>query len=210
MGNLMNTNVRMRLAALFFAFSAFISSCSSNLTHEQCVLMDWFQEGYQDGYFGIPQRNLSQSMADCAKYNVTVKVGQYEKGWRNGISQYCKPDNAYRAGVHGKVYHNTCPVDLNEQFLKSWNKGLLEYCIPKTGYNLGRDGKDMPQFCSLAQLNRFRNAYDEGRREYEAEQKRQAQLDDMNQKIAEIYESAKICEHDIHTVREISKHISRQ
>lgn len=167
---------------LVFAISGglLVAGCVPHLTLQQCQSMNWHHEGYQDGLHGNNKRDLSRSIADCAKFNISVNAQQYSKGWEFGVRQYCKPANGLRLGTNGENYNHVCPADMVTGFEKAWRRGLERYCIPSTGYNLGRSGKPFPNFCSGKQVVKFRNAYDSGRRIYDAAKSVQAEIDNTD------------------------------
>ena len=171
--------------ALTFTGGLLLAGCVPHMTLQQCQSMNWHHAGYQDGMHGKNQRDLNRSIADCAKFNISVNTKQYNKGWHFGVRQYCKPANGMRLGTSGQNYNHICPANMAPAFEKAWRHGLKRYCIPSTGYNLGRSGKPFPNFCSPKQVVKFRNSYDSGRRIYDAGKSVQASIDSIDaQRIA--------------------------
>lgn len=160
------------------------TACTPHLTQAQCLNMDWNNVGYDDGTHGRFQRNLSQDIADCAKFKIDVNTRAYQKGWRLGTRIFCKASHGYVLGTQGQTYNHVCPTDLAGPFEQSWRRGIRKFCVPDSGYNLGRSGKPFPNFCPAKLAIAFHNAYDDGRRLYNAIQDAQNQLDDVNRRIS--------------------------
>lgn len=163
-----------------------LTACVPHLNQQQCLSMNWYQLGYQDGSQGHFQRNLSQDIQDCARFKLTVNTKAYSRGWHAGVRSFCRPENGYNLGVNGVVYPNICPASMAAKFDQAWRRGLRRFCVPDTGYNLGRSGASMPNFCAPDQVAAFRNAYVSGHRRYDAAQDIKGQIDNTNSQIADL------------------------
>ena len=94
------------------AMSCILVACVPHLNKQQCQSMNWYQVGYSDGTQGKLQRDLSQAIEDCAKFNLTVDTKRYTDGWRSGTRQFCHPSRAYQLGVTGSTFNHVCPSGL--------------------------------------------------------------------------------------------------
>jgi hypothetical protein len=57
------------------------------LGEADCRAMDWYQRGYDDGYFGHPPQDLSLAR-QCAPHGVRVADSRYLEGWRLGHDEW--------------------------------------------------------------------------------------------------------------------------
>lgn len=174
-----------------------LSGCVPHLSREQCLSMNWYQIGFQDGSHGLNQRDLQKDIQDCAQFQLSVDQKGYLRGWQAGVRHYCQPAIAYRLGTSGQYYNDICPSDLAPKFKQAWRRGLVKYCVPDTAYNLGRAGKPMPAFCAPDTNVKFRNAYDDGRRVYSTISGTQAELNKVNSQIADLNNQIKAKQDDI-------------
>lgn len=172
--------------ALLTTGIALTAGCVPHLSQQQCVNMDWYQVGYNDGNQGQFQRDLNSSIQDCARFKLSVDTAAYSRGWRKGARAYCNTSNAYQLGVNGSTYNHICPANLAGRFDRAWQRGLRKYCVPATGYNLGRKGAGFPNFCAPDQVNRFRNAYDQGKQVYDSIQAINSQISSINSQISDL------------------------
>lgn len=188
---------RTFLTTLPMLLSALCASCTPHLTREQCLNMNWNSVGYDDGAHGHFQRNLSNDIADCAKFKININTHAYQKGWRSGVLFFCKASHGYVLGTQGQTYNHICPTDLAGAFEQSWRRGIRKFCVPDSAYNLGRSGKAFPNFCPATLAIAFRNAYDDGRRLYDAIQDVQNQLNDVNQRLSNAHADIRHRQHEI-------------
>lgn len=100
-----------------------IIGCAT-LTEDQCTRGNWYEIGIQDGANGYAQRERFQKhQTACREYGVTIKPALYEKGYQEGIKQYCVPSNGFRLGKSGTFYGNVCPPGLEAAFLRQYQIG---------------------------------------------------------------------------------------
>ena len=65
-----------------FCLVVLLSGCAAfSLSEADCRSMNWYQRGYDDGYFGHPPQDLRLA-AQCAPVKVTDM--DYLAGWRAG------------------------------------------------------------------------------------------------------------------------------
>jgi len=171
-------------STLLLAAPLILGGCAQHLSKQQCLSMNWYQIGYADGNQGLNQRNLSQDIADCAKFKLKVNQSGYVQGWNAGVRQYCKPSNGYLLGTKGVTYNHICPKDLAGAFNNQWRSGLRKYCSPDTAFSLGKAGQSVPSFCSpMSNGTKFRNAYAAGQRLFNQVQSMQNHINDINNQI---------------------------
>lgn len=96
-----------------------IASGCATISKEQCTLGDWYQIGLADGQQGKSNMAADYSK-DCAEYNVSVNVTQYNAGRDSGLSAYCSYENGVLMGEQGNSYENVCPADMAKDFLSGY------------------------------------------------------------------------------------------
>ncbi len=183
----MNRSLNILKAIALIGVAGGLASCVPHLNRQQCLSMNWYQVGFQDGSQDKYQRNLNSAIQDCAKFKLTVDTKQYAAGWRAGAKKFCTPGRAYQLGVNGSTFNNICPANLAGKFNAAWRRGLRKYCIADTGYNLGRSGRPMPGFCASDQVNAFRNAYQSGYRTFQATRNLQGQINNIRDHLGDIH-----------------------
>jgi hypothetical protein len=96
---------------------------------EQCQITDWGQQGYVDGATGQNQSVFSRYKNDCEKAGIQPNVQAYQRGWSNGIKQFCTPNGGWKAGIEGKVnLLEICTGQTNEAvFYQNYLKGFQIY-----------------------------------------------------------------------------------
>ncbi|WP_099610667.1 DUF2799 domain-containing protein [Vibrio fujianensis] len=84
---------------------------------------NWHQIGYNDGVAGNTPRSY-QALSEVGP----VKHNDYEKGYLEGITEYCNPNFAYQMGVNGQYYEGVCEgTEQAQKFRMEWQRGWNEY-----------------------------------------------------------------------------------
>jgi hypothetical protein len=103
-----------------------VGGCAS-VSKNQCLVGDWETVGYRDGLNGAQSTALLRHQNTCLKHGVTPDREAYMGGWRNGVVQYCQPDNGFDVGNRGAGYANVCPEHLAHPFRAAYNDGRQLY-----------------------------------------------------------------------------------
>jgi hypothetical protein len=104
-----------------------LAGCASKMSKEECRTVDWRTVGYEDGVSGQPGDRIGEHRRACAEYGVTPDLNAYLAGRSDGLREYCRPHNGYRAGVNGYTYYDACPADLAPEFVKAYDEGRALY-----------------------------------------------------------------------------------
>jgi outer membrane murein-binding lipoprotein Lpp len=104
-----------------------LAGCASKMSRDECRTVDWRTVGYEDGVAGQPGDRIGEYRRACAEHGVTPNLDAYLAGRTAGLREYCQPHNAYRAGVNGYTYFDTCPADLAPAFVKAYDEGRALY-----------------------------------------------------------------------------------
>ncbi len=110
-------------AWVLLALALLISGCASDLTKEECQLVDWRTIGYEDGLKGLPQTRISEHRKACAEHGVALNLDAYRSGWNEGVRSFCQPGTGYRLGRSGGRYTGVCPAALESGFLQAYAHG---------------------------------------------------------------------------------------
>jgi hypothetical protein len=103
------------------------SACSTKMTKDECRTVDWRTVGYEDGVAGRSGERIGEHRRACAEHGITPDLNAYLAGRDAGLREYCQPHNAYRAGVNGNTYYDTCPADLAVAFETAYDSGRALY-----------------------------------------------------------------------------------
>lgn len=118
---------RSNLAMLWIVF--LMTGCSSGLSKDECLTVDWQGIGYEDGVQGRHESRISEHRKVCASHGVAFELDAYRRGYENGISRYCKPANGYHLGRSGKRYTGVCPQLLEKEFIAAYQDGRAVYAL---------------------------------------------------------------------------------
>lgn len=126
-----------RIGFLLTAF-AVVSGCAT-MSADECATADWRTIGYEDGAKGHEASAISRHRKACAKHGVTADFDAYEQGRREGLRQYCRPANGYKAGRKGATYGGVCPADMEGEFLAAYEDGYGHFRLESDVQNIQRD-----------------------------------------------------------------------
>ena len=117
----------MKILPLALAAAVVLTGCSSMPSAQNLAAEgQWEQLGEQDGLMGNQQRRPAQLKELATADNDAVT--KYRAGYRTGIQQFCTEDNAFAAGLSGRMYNGECSFSPNEAAIQaSWEDGLEEY-----------------------------------------------------------------------------------
>ena len=172
-----------KIQTFLFPLFFLLTGCAAHLSEKQCLAINWYDKGYQDGAKGDKPHKLQSAINDCARFNLRVNTEAYHNGHTAGAHVFCNPKNGFKAGTQGKVYQHVCTQKEEKKFLTYYRRGLRRYCTPSKGYQLGRIGNDEPSFCAPDLRAAFNLAYQRGRTLYNTEQALQTQVDSISTQI---------------------------
>lgn len=108
----------------------FFSGCAT-LNENECINADWRSIGYEDGARGFKTSRIGAHRKACAEYDITPDFEAYERGRRQGLQEWCTPQNGYALGVRGKLYNGVCPKALEPAYLEAYNQGKAVFAYSK-------------------------------------------------------------------------------
>jgi hypothetical protein len=114
-----------------------LAGCAS-MSKRECVTANWQQRGAADGNKGLPVSTLRSHGEACAAVSVVPDAIAYVTGYRQGLQDYCTPENGLQLGTVNREYLDVCPPQLEKAFLPSYIEGLQLKLIqleldPRTG-----------------------------------------------------------------------------
>jgi hypothetical protein len=120
----------MRISLIIAAamVALFQISCAS-MSKEECQMGNWYDYGHRDSAKGQTSDTFMKHSEACMKHGVTGNKEQYMAGFKEGLKEFCTPENAYQFGVNGGQYKNTCPPETHSKFNMSYKKGKEIYDI---------------------------------------------------------------------------------
>lgn len=98
-----------------------VSACSE-MDATDCEFADWKILGIEDGAKGKSNEIFRDKFNECNKYGIKADREKYMLGWNQGIKQFCTTRNGFEYGKKHE-YKQTCPKELERQFLKGYKYG---------------------------------------------------------------------------------------
>lgn len=116
---------RLVTAAALMLGVAALSGCET-MSEGQCLAGDWTGQGYRDGQGGQLSSRLDSHAQACARHGVTPDAGAYVAGWRQGVIQFCRPENGFEVGRRGTAYNGVCSgLHEERRFLAAYEDGRV-------------------------------------------------------------------------------------
>ncbi len=108
------------LVALFF-----ICACST-MNREECLTTNWHDRGIDDGALG--HENFTKYQRACGQEGISIlsRTGEYQKGFREGLRNWCTFKNGFQEGLSGRNSTAHCE-DINPSFARGFEEGFREY-----------------------------------------------------------------------------------
>jgi hypothetical protein len=98
------------------------AGCSS-MSAKECRATDWRMVGYEDGVVGYSGNRIGQYRKRCGEHGITPDLNSYQLGRDQGLREFCKPLNGFRAGARGNGYNGVCPAELDAAFMDAYQSG---------------------------------------------------------------------------------------
>ena len=121
----------MRFLHVIALTALVFGGCSGRgtVSENQCAAGDWQTLGYSDGARGYRSSQLLAHQDACGKHGVVPDRNGYMVGWKEGIREYCEPNNGFSVGERGYQHNNACPAELREDFLHAYKEGRSLYLV---------------------------------------------------------------------------------
>lgn len=148
------------------AVTLLISSCAS-MSKDECLNADWRLIGFEDGAGGTDQARIGQHRKACANHGVTPDLVAYDRGYKEGIYNFCSYSRGYDTARAGDSVAQVCPMDAD--YHVGFGEGVGVYCTYDVGLSEGRAGKTYQRICPPALESAFLDGYDFGKRVHSLE-----------------------------------------
>jgi hypothetical protein len=97
---------------------AFLTGCAT-LGENECRTGDWYGIGRDDGRNGKRLSLIEDHRKACSEYGIVINDRAYRDGRAEGLRDYCRLDNAFRAGLNGESYQGVCPTPIDSEFRRA-------------------------------------------------------------------------------------------
>lgn len=113
-----------RLLAGGLVLPAILLSGCATMSSEQCMVADWYDLGQADARAGRNSDHLANRAGACAEAGYPADTQAWRAGFAEGLGWFCAIDSGFRFGLEGQRYLNSCPPDLEPQFVEGYDLGL--------------------------------------------------------------------------------------
>lgn len=155
----------LRLLCLAVAASS-LSACANYFVRKECEKVDWHKHGYDLAMSG--HRVTGDALVDkCQKAEFDVPAVNLDTGFKEGMSNYCKPETVYTIGKSGDTFNiDMCDPGQGTYLKGRHMEGVRAYCAPGNGINAGSSGKKYQGVCPAELEKTFLPEYKKGRKKY--------------------------------------------
>ncbi len=115
-----------RFRRYFIIASIFLGGCAT-LNQSECLNANWQMIGLEDGSKGQALSYIGNHRKACAEFNISPDLEQYQRGYAQGLQQYCTYNHGFQRGVRGQSFNNVCPPELEGSFRSGHQHGREIY-----------------------------------------------------------------------------------
>lgn len=127
-----------RISLFVMALVSLACANNASVSESQCAAGDWQTIGYRDGAVGTRSTRLLAHQDACVQHGVIPDRDEYMLGWKQGIAEFCDPNNAFEVGHSGQRHRNVCPPDQRQGFQQAYKEGRTLYLATAAVQNLER------------------------------------------------------------------------
>lgn len=144
----------------------FLAGCASYFKRKECEAKNWYQYGYDLAMKG--QRISSDNfVGECRKAEAEFSESELDRGFKAGMSNYCKPEVVLQTGRSGEQINlDLCDPGQARMLRARHTEGVRSFCDAKNGYNVGASGKVYNKICPGELEKAFLPEYNRGRKKY--------------------------------------------
>ena len=139
-------------------FLGLLGGCAT-IPEEQCAKMDWYGLGVKDGLAGyVAMDRLARHREACAGVKIVPDEKRYLQGHKEGLTEYCRPENAVREGLAGRSYANVCDQRFKSLYQAAYGVYSLKRRIDSNLDRVSRKEAELrEEKTSASQRNRLRS-----------------------------------------------------
>lgn len=150
--------------ALFATFA--LSSCASYWTRKDCEKTNWFDYGQSVAMQGRRLTGDTKIVA-CNKAEAEIDEVALDRGFKVGMSNYCKPDTVFQTGKKGEFFNvDMCDGEQPRLLQKKHAEGVQAYCAKANGYPAGSKGTKYNGICPKNLEDAFLVEFNRGRKSF--------------------------------------------
>lgn len=162
--------MRSLSGTLKFTFLAIVavavSGCASYFKRKECEKTNWYEYGYNIAMQGSrPSRDAF--LAECRKVEAEISDSQLDRGFKEGMSNYCKPDVALQTGKKGEPLNlDLCDAGQSRILTAKHQEGVKAFCQVDNGYPVGASGRKYNGICPQNLEKDFLKEFNRGRKKF--------------------------------------------
>ncbi len=113
----------MRRWEILVLAAALLAGGCATLSEGECLTADWYRIGLEDANRGHDLGRLDSHRDACLEHGIRPDANAYAGGHRDGLESFCTARRGYSYGREGSYYRQTCPVELEPEFLDGYRLG---------------------------------------------------------------------------------------
>lgn len=169
------------------AATLLLAGCASYFKRKECEAKNWYQYGYDLAMKGTRISN-DNFVAECRKAEAEFSEAELDRGFKAGMSNYCKPDVVFQTGRGGDPINlDLCDPGQARVLRARHAEGVRAFCEPKNAYNVGASGRTYNKICPADLEKGFMPEYNRGRKKYLSAmvQETQGKVSDLDRRMNE-------------------------
>ncbi|VUD53378.1 hypothetical protein TDB9533_01822 [Thalassocella blandensis] len=119
----------MRKAVVILGALIGLQTGCATMNKADCLSADWQAIGEKDALVGYNESRMDLYQKACLKHEITPDYALYKQGHYVGSQTFCTAQNGFNRAREGFEYQQSCPLDLETEFLQGYHDGWELYRI---------------------------------------------------------------------------------
>ncbi|HEX4844370.1 MAG TPA: DUF2799 domain-containing protein [Limnobacter sp.] len=132
---------RLGWFAAAILLQAMLSGCAT-MSKEECLVANWREVGFTDASQGYTQARIAEHRSACAEAKVTVNLEEYNKGFEQGLKNYCTASTGFDLGARGAAYPDQCAEKTYPKVRAGFREGQAVYAVQRERNEVERELQD--------------------------------------------------------------------
>ncbi|RYZ65849.1 MAG: DUF2799 domain-containing protein [Proteobacteria bacterium] len=115
----------MKNLVCIIALVLLASGCTS-MSKKDCETANWTLLGVADAEAGYSIKNFKMREEQCREYSSEADREKYIIGFADGAQRFCTYESGQSFAKAGKQYQDSCPSELEPDFLNGYKLGAVE------------------------------------------------------------------------------------
>jgi chorismate mutase len=165
-----------------------LTSCTSYFVRKDCEKTDWFAYGHQVAMSG-KRLTGDEFVKRCEQAEAEISHVALDRGFKQGMGNYCKPDTAFQLGKSGEFFNaEFCDGMQPRQLTMRHAEGVRSHCAKSNAFSVGASGRKYNNICPKELEDTFMPEYNRGRKKYLTAQisEMENQIDDIDRDIRQL------------------------